>query len=157
MNDQDATTHDGHGLDTSEQRTGRRTDADACSLRHTQKGSRAEVLPDALGRSSKQREPPRNPAQKSYGARNRERSVRKQLGSTSSSPREIPSSSSASSLYRSRRSRSTLNAYLLNLPSRIFLVPNSLLSTSTVAHARRAGSHALVHRLRSGTVFFTTT
>ena len=64
MNDQDATTHDGHGLDTSEQRTGRRTDADACSLRHTQKESRSEVLPDALGRSSKQREPPRNPAQK---------------------------------------------------------------------------------------------
>ena len=59
MNDQDATTHDGHGLDTREQRTGRRTDADACSLRHTQKGSRAEVLSDALGRSSKQREPPR--------------------------------------------------------------------------------------------------
>ena len=74
MNDQGATTHDGHGLDASEQRTGRRTDADACSLRHTQKGSRAEVLPGALGRSSKQREPPRNPAQESYGARNRERS-----------------------------------------------------------------------------------
>ena len=64
MNDQGATTHDGHGLDASEQRTGRRTVADACSLRHTQEGSRAEVLPDALGRSSKQREPPRNPAQK---------------------------------------------------------------------------------------------
>ena len=32
------------------------------------RGSRSEVLPEALGRSSKQREPPRNPAQKSYGA-----------------------------------------------------------------------------------------
>ena len=38
MNDQGATTHDGHGLDASEQRTGRRTDADACSLRHTKEG-----------------------------------------------------------------------------------------------------------------------
>ena len=28
-----------------------------------QKGSRSEVLPEALGRSSKQREPPRKPAQ----------------------------------------------------------------------------------------------
>ena len=84
MNDQGATTHDGHGLDASEQRTGRRTDADAYSLRHTQKGSRSEVLPDALGRSSKQREPPRNPAQESYGARNRERSS--EIGSAALRP-----------------------------------------------------------------------
>ena len=53
MSDQDDTTRDGHRIDAGEQRTGRRTDADACSLRPTQKGNRAEVLPDALGRSSK--------------------------------------------------------------------------------------------------------
>ena len=59
-----------------------------------------------------QREPPRNPAQKSYRARSRERSVRNQLGSTSSSPREMISSSSSSFFYSSRRSRSALNADL---------------------------------------------
>ena len=46
------------------------------------------------------------------GSKNRERSVRNRLGSTSSSLREILSSSSSSSFYRSRRSRSALNAYL---------------------------------------------
>ena len=60
MSDQDATTRD--GAQVRYKRTGRRTDADACSLRRT-KGSRSEVLPEALGRSSKQREPPRKPAQ----------------------------------------------------------------------------------------------
>ena len=81
MSDQDATTR--HGAQVryqrtanSEQRTGRRTDADACSLRRT-KGSRSEVLPEALGRSSKQREPPRQPAQEKLwrkrGRENREK------------------------------------------------------------------------------------
>ena len=35
-------------------------------------------------------------------------------------------------------------------------VPNSLLYTTKNVHARRAGPRALVHRLRLGTVFFTT-
>ena len=103
MSDQDATTHDGHGLDTSEQRAANSEQGGEQMPKpvrfDTQKGSRSEVLPDALGRSSKHREPPRNPAQKSYGAENRERSVRNQFGSTSSSPREISSSSSSSSFY----------------------------------------------------------
>ena len=52
----------GHGLDTNEKRTGRRTDADLCSLRRREQENRSEVLPDVHGRSSKQREPPRHPA-----------------------------------------------------------------------------------------------
>ena len=67
MSDQDATTHDGHGLDTSEQRAANNEQGGEqmpMSVRFdTRKGSRSEVLPDALGRSSKQREPPRKPAQ----------------------------------------------------------------------------------------------
>ena len=46
------------------------------------------------------------------GRENRERSVRNRFGSTSSSPREILSSSSSSFFYSLRRSRSALNAYL---------------------------------------------
>ena len=83
----------GHRLDTSEQRAANSEQGGEQMPKpvrfDTQKGSRSEVLADALGRSSKQHEPPRNPAQKSYGAENRERSVRNQIGSTSSSPREI--------------------------------------------------------------------
>ena len=61
------------------ERTGRRTDADLCSLRRTEQENRSEVLPDVHGRSSKQREPPRNPAtdameQKQRENKNRERS-----------------------------------------------------------------------------------
>ena len=93
------------------QRTGRRTDADACSLRHTE----GEQGGGAAGRTRAFLETTRassKPCTESYGARNRERSVRKQLGSTLSSQREILSSSSSSSFYRSRTSRSALNAYL---------------------------------------------
>ena len=72
----------GHRLDTGEQRTAnseQRTDVDACSLRRT-KGSRSEVLPEALGCSSKQREPPRKPAQESYGAERGARTEREASG-----------------------------------------------------------------------------
>ena len=41
------------------ERTGRRTDADACSLGRT-KGSRSEMLQDALGAFHEQQGPPRN-------------------------------------------------------------------------------------------------
>ena len=62
----------GHMLDTSEQRTANIEQAGEqmpMPVRFdAQKGSRSEVLPDALGRSSKQREPPRKPAQENYGA-----------------------------------------------------------------------------------------
>ena len=78
-------------------------------------GSRSEVLQDALGRSSKQQEPPRNlhrKAMEQKGEREQREKLRNRFGSTSSSPREILSSSPASSFYRSRRSRSALNAYL---------------------------------------------
>ena len=60
ITNKEATTR--NGAPVGYNRTGRRTDADACSLQRT-KGSRSEVLPEALGRSSKQHEPPRNPAQ----------------------------------------------------------------------------------------------
>ena len=54
----------------------------------TQKGSWSEVLPDALGRSSKQREPPRKPAQESYGAERGERTEREasEIGSAALRP-----------------------------------------------------------------------
>ena len=63
-------------------RTGRRTDADACSLRRTKGGSRSEVLPEALGRSSKQREPPETYTARSYGVceRERERGTMRYIG-----------------------------------------------------------------------------
>ena len=127
----------GHGLDTNEERTGRRTDADLCSLRRREQENRSEVLPDVHGRSSKQREPPRNPATESDGAENREQEQREKLrnrfGSTSSSPREIFSSSSSSSFYSFRRSRSTFNSSptVSNRldPRRYLLRPYSLLGT----------------------------
>ena len=112
MNDQGATTHDGHGLDTSEQRTGRRTDADVCSLRRTKE----EQVGGAAGRTRAFLVTARassKPCTESCGAENRERyerSVRKQLGSASSSPREILSSSSTSSFYSSKRGRSAFNS-----------------------------------------------
>ena len=116
----------GHGLDTSGQRTANRP-ANRCRCLFAsihKKGSRSEVLPDALGRSSKQREPPRNLHRKLWsrkGRENRERSVRNQFGSTSSSQREILSSSSSSSFYSSRRSRSAFNSYLPYLTASILL------------------------------------
>ena len=69
--EQGVTTHDGARI--RYERTGRRTDADLCSLRRREQENRLEVLPDVHGRSSKQREPPRNPATESDGAENRER------------------------------------------------------------------------------------
>ena len=66
ISDQEATTRD--GAQDGYNRTGRRTDADACSLRRTE-GEQVGGLPEALGRSSKQREPPRNLHRKSYGAK----------------------------------------------------------------------------------------
>ena len=50
----------GHMLETSEQAGEQMSMPVRCDA---QKGSRSEVLSEALGRSSKQREPPRNPAQ----------------------------------------------------------------------------------------------
>ena len=92
INEQEVTARDGARI--RYERTGRRTDADLCSLRRTEQENRSEVLPDVHGRSSKQREPPRNPATESDGAENREQEQREKLrnrfGSTSSSPREIP-------------------------------------------------------------------
>ena len=62
--------------------------------------------------------------------------LRNRFGSTSSSPREIPSSSSASSFYRSRRSRSAFNADLPYLtlfdPPRYLIHPHVQLG----AHVR---------------------
>ena len=55
------------------------------------------------------------------GSKNRERSVRNRFGSTSSSPREISLSSSPSSFYSSRRSRSAFNSYLPYLTASILL------------------------------------
>ena len=116
----------GHGLDTSGQRTANRP-ANRCRCLFAsihKKGSRSEVLPDALGRSSKQREPPRNLHRKLWsrkGREIRERSVRNQFGSASSSLCEIPSSSSSSSFYSSRRSRSAFNSYLPYLTASILL------------------------------------
>ena len=73
MSDQDATARDGARIRykrtaNSEQRTAnseRGGEQMPMLVRFdAQRGSRSEVLPDALGRSSKQREPPRKPAQK---------------------------------------------------------------------------------------------
>ena len=70
MANQEATTH--NGAQVGYNRTGRRTDANACSSQRRNE-SRSEVLPEAHGHSSKQREPPQKPAQKkkSYGAKER--------------------------------------------------------------------------------------
>ena len=55
------------------------------------------------------------------GRGKRERSVRNQFGSTSSSLREMSSSPSSSSFYSSRRSRSAFNSYQPYLTDSIFL------------------------------------
>ena len=72
------------------------------------------MLPVVHGRTSKQREPPRNPATENDGAENREQEQREKLrnrfGSTSSSPREILSSSSSPSFYSSKKGRSVFNS-----------------------------------------------
>ena len=87
INEQEVTARDGARI--RYERTGRRTDADLCSLRRTEQESRSEVLPDVHGRSSKQREPPRNPAteameQKQRENKNRERSS--EIGSAALRP-----------------------------------------------------------------------
>ena len=87
INEQEVTARDGARI--RYERTGRRTDADLCSLRRTEQESRSEVLPDVHGRSSKQREPPRNPAaeameQKRRESKNRERSS--EIGSAALRP-----------------------------------------------------------------------
>ena len=99
------------------------------------------MLQDALGRSSKQQEPPRNlhrKAMEQKGEGEQREKLRNRFGSTSSSLREIPSSSSASSFYRSRRSRSALNAYLPYLT--LFDPPRYLIRLHVLlgAHVREA-------------------
>ena len=62
LTEQDVTTHGGARNRYQRKRTGRRTDAEPCMTRRTEKGSRSEVLQDALGAFHEQREPPQNPA-----------------------------------------------------------------------------------------------
>ena len=93
MNDQDTTTHDGHGLDTSEQGGGQmpisvRFDAEnrktgwRCCRTYTDGPRNSASLLETL--------------QQKLWSRNREREqeqrekLRNRFGSTSSSPREIP-------------------------------------------------------------------
>ena len=74
--------------------------------RQRKRGYRMEVLPEAHGRSSEQREPPETCTKESCRAmeNERERSVRIRSDSTSSSLRAmIPFSSSSPSFYRARR------------------------------------------------------
>ena len=70
INEQEVTARDGAQI--RYERTGRWTDADLCSLRRTEQQNRSEVLPDVHGRSSKQREPPRNPATEALEQKQRE-------------------------------------------------------------------------------------
>ena len=76
---QGITARNGHGLDTSEQGGEQMPMPVRYDVRRE---NRSEVLPNVHGRSSKQREPPRNPAMESDGAetereqrKNRERSL----------------------------------------------------------------------------------
>ena len=79
----------GHRLDANEERTGRRTDADTCSLRRTEQGYRSELLQDALGAFLETARASSKPAQVSDGARNRERTRRErssEIGSAALRP-----------------------------------------------------------------------
>ena len=95
------------------------------------------MLQDALGAFHETARASSKPCNGSYGAENREQEQREKLrnrfGSTSSSPREIFSSSSSSSFYSFRRSRSTFNSSptVSNRldPRRYLLRPYSLLGT----------------------------
>ena len=143
------------------ERTGRRADADLCSLRRTEQENRSEVLPDVHGRSSKQREPPRHPATESDGAVNRERArtereALNRFGSTSSSPREMPFFFALPPFIA--RKGAVCIQFVTNRihPLRSSHVPNSSLCTSWRACVCRAGSHALELQFLSWTVFFTT-
>ena len=152
----------GHGLDTSGQRTANRP-ANRCRCLFAsihKKGSRSEVLPDALGRSSKQREPPRNLHRKLWSKKGREirvRSVRNQFGSTSSSLREISSSSSSSSFYSSRRSRSAFNSYLPYLTASILLGTQFASTYNLARTCVKSRFPRLGVQFHPWTVFFTTT
>ena len=72
------------------------TDADACSS--TDSRDMMEVLPEAHGRSSKQREPPENLQKKKAMENGRRRSVRFRSDITSSSQTRDPSLTTSPSL-----------------------------------------------------------
>ena len=93
-----------NGAQVGYNRTGRRTNADACSLAH-RKGYNGGAAGSTRAFLEAARASPKTCTGKSYGARekNRERSVRIRSDSTSPSLREIPSPSSSPSFYRSRR------------------------------------------------------
>ena len=93
ISDQDATTRDGAQI-----RYKRTANSEQAGEQmpmpvrfDAQKGSRSEVLSDALGRSSKQREPPRKPAQESYGAERGARTEREASGTSSAALRPLMS------------------------------------------------------------------
>ena len=71
INEQEVTARDGARI--RYERTGRRTDADLCSLRRREQENRLEVLQVALGAFLKTARASSKPAQVRDGAENRER------------------------------------------------------------------------------------
>ena len=106
--------------------------------RQRKRGNRMEVLPEAHGCSSEQHEPPRNLHRRSCRAMEseRERSVQIRSDSTSSSLRTIHFPPRLPPFIEQEGSRLGIN-FLLTESNylRSSYVLNSLLSTSTVAHA----------------------
>ena len=100
--------------------------------RQRKRGNRMEVLPEAHGRSSEQREPPETCTKESCGAmeNERERSVRIRSDSTSSSLRAIPSLSTSPSFYSFKKGAVSLINYPPNksnyLGSSLYLIPSYL-------------------------------
>ena len=104
----------GHRLDASEQGGEQMPMPVRCDARKGEAGRRCCRTHSGVPRNSKSllENLHRKAMEQKKGRENRERSVRNRFGSTSSSPREILSSSSFSFFYSLRRSRSALNAYL---------------------------------------------
>ena len=84
---QSITTRD--GARNRYERTGRRTGADACSLRRTKRGNRSEVLQDALGAFLGTARASSKPCNRSYGAeteREQEQREKLRIGSAALRP-----------------------------------------------------------------------
>ena len=111
----------GHEIDSYEnEQGGEQMPIPACCDAQKQ-NSRSEVLQDALGAFHEQREPPRTlhryAMEQKTENEQEEREAPNRFGSTSSSLREMFSSSSTSSFYSPSRGRLALTAHQPNLPT----------------------------------------
>ena len=120
ITEKDITTHGGHGIDNNENEQGGEQMPIPVCLDVQKQENRPEVLQVALGAFLETARSSSKTCTGSDGAEaetTTEREAPNRFGSTSSSPREMLSSSSPSSFYSSKRGRLALTPYQLNLPT----------------------------------------